>query len=168
MNENINLVKILENCPEGTELYTTAFGYVKFKMIIPQSPYPIKVNYKEVINSFTADGKMMKDCNAECTLFPSKNQRDWSEFTAPWYKKVKFDPKALKQYDKVLIRDNCAQNWRCDFFSHIIDRDYDFKYVSIASTNKYCIPYNDNTKHLVGTTDEAPNYYRYWEEMKNI
>ena len=25
------------------------------------------------------------------------------------------------------------------------------------------IPYNDETKHLVGTTDEAPEYYRYWE-----
>ena len=26
------------------------------------------------------------------------------------------------------------------------------------------IPYNDETKHLVGTTDEAPEYYRYWED----
>ena len=27
----------------------------------------------------------------------------------------------------------------------------------------YCIPYNDDTKHLVGTEEEAPEYYRYWE-----
>ena len=26
------------------------------------------------------------------------------------------------------------------------------------------IPYNDETKHLVGTTDEAPEFYRYWED----
>ena len=25
------------------------------------------------------------------------------------------------------------------------------------------IPYNDETKHLIGTTEEAPEYYRYWE-----
>ena len=29
---------------------------------------------------------------------------------------------------------------------------------------KYCIPYNDDTKHLVGTTKEAPEFYRYWED----
>lgn len=26
------------------------------------------------------------------------------------------------------------------------------------------IPYNDDTKHLVGTSLEAPEYYRYWED----
>ena len=26
------------------------------------------------------------------------------------------------------------------------------------------IPYNDETKHLVGTTDEAPEFYKYWED----
>lgn len=28
----------------------------------------------------------------------------------------------------------------------------------------FCIPYNDDTKHLVGTKEEAPEYYRYWED----
>lgn len=27
-----------------------------------------------------------------------------------------------------------------------------------------CFPYNDDTKHLVGTTDETSDYYRYWED----
>lgn len=26
------------------------------------------------------------------------------------------------------------------------------------------IPYNEDTKHLVGTTEEAPEFYRYWED----
>lgn len=26
------------------------------------------------------------------------------------------------------------------------------------------IPYNDDTKHLIGTTEEAPEYYRYCED----
>ena len=26
-----------------------------------------------------------------------------------------------------------------------------------------CIPYNDETKHLVGTHDEVPEFYKYWE-----
>lgn len=41
-----------------------------------------------------------------------------------------------------------------------------FKYTVTGSSLAYvyCIPYNDDTKHLVNTTDEAPEYYRYWEE----
>ena len=26
------------------------------------------------------------------------------------------------------------------------------------------IPYNDDTKHLISTTDEAPEFYKYWED----
>ena len=86
MNKNIDLKKILKHCPRGTRLYSTTFGYVNFKMLIPSSEYPIIVYCKEEINekSFTADGKFMKNYDAECTLFPSKDQRDWSKFSAPW------------------------------------------------------------------------------------
>ena len=44
--------------------------------------------------------------NGECTLFPSKDQRDWSKFVRFWDKpKVdKFDPKTLQPFDKVLVR----------------------------------------------------------------
>ena len=30
------------------------------------------------------------------------------------------------------------------------------------------IPYNEDTKHLNGTSDEAPEYYRYWEDWVMI
>ena len=26
------------------------------------------------------------------------------------------------------------------------------------------IPYNEETKHLIGTKEEAPEFYRYWED----
>ena len=29
---------------------------------------------------------------------------------------------------------------------------------------KHCIPYNEETQHLVGTTDEAPDFYKFWED----
>ena len=28
----------------------------------------------------------------------------------------------------------------------------------------YCIPFNDDTKHLLDTNEEAPEFYRYWED----
>ena len=164
MNKNIDLKKILENCPRGTRLYSTTFGYVNFKMLIPSSEYPIIVYCKDEINekSFTVDGKFMKNYDAECTLFPSKDQRDWSKFSAPWYKKEKFDPNTLKPFDKVLVFTN--GEWTCDFFSHTLSGDiFNKRCMGIGDVN-VVIPYNDETKHLVGTTEEAPDYYRYWED----
>ena len=163
MNENIDLTKILKDCPEGTPLYSSTLGDVTFKEIDNGVIYPIIVscfnNYNE---SFTADGKMIKN-KGECTLFPSKDQRDWSKFTAPWYKKERFDPKTLKPFDRVLGRDCDNRIWKCNLFSHITEQD-SFLYKCVGNAYIYCIPYNDDTKHLVGTKNEAPEYYRYWED----
>ena len=160
MNENIDLTKILKDCPKGTKFYSTVLGEVTFKDIVDDAKFPIIVSYKCGLyeESFIADGRML-DYVGECTLFPSKDQRDWSKFTAPWYKKEKFDPKTLKPFDKVLVR-LLNFKWRVNFFSN---KEYG-AYTCIEHTFKYCIPYNDDTKHLVGTTDEAPEYYRYWED----
>ena len=49
------------------------------------------------------------------------------------------------------------------FFSHMTD-DNGFPYSTVGSVYSYCIPYNEETKHLVGTNDEAPEFYRYWED----
>ena len=162
MNENLNLVEILKDCPKGTKLYSTVIGDVEFRGIKKNTIYPIivKVNDGQV-ESFTTDGKMLAGQYGECTLFPSKEQRDWSKFKS---KKPKFSPKTLRPFDKVLRRDTCTEDWECDFFSHIDDGGGNYPYVTTTNANKFCIPYNDDTKHLVGTTDEAPEYYRYWED----
>ena len=182
MNENIDLTKILKDCPKGWKFYSSVYGDVEFVEILPNIPFPYRSQENELYflktlmlkhpirlktdffeYGISSAGEHRKGVG-ECTFFPSKDQRDWSKFTAPWYKKEKFDPKTLKAFDRVLVRDNYKQNWHCGIFSHILNGDYDFKYFSLVSAYKYCIPYNDDTKHLVGTTDEAPEYYRYWED----
>ena len=75
----------------------------------------------------------------------------------------KFDTNTLKPFDKVLVRDDNKDKWFCEFFSHKLGANV-FRYICISGGYKQCIPYNDDTKHLVGTKDEAPEYYRYWEE----
>ena len=160
MNENINLTKILKNCPEGTEFYHTVYGRVYFDYIDLNRSYPIRLSFSQEISDdvgVTSKGLINNNHNGECLLFPSKDQRDWSKFTAPWYKKEKFDPNILKPFDKVLVR--ISNLWRVNFFSN----KEDDAYTCIDYSFKYCIPYNDDTKHLVGTTEEAPKYYRYWE-----
>lgn len=298
MNENINLVEILKDCPKGTELYSPLFGEVTLYNVSLSGEYPISVRTQ------TNDSAMFTKCgiyyttytDSECMLFPSKDQRDWSKFVPPckfkdgdivatssglhvfilkreeiggkgycyigydleyneffqtglWYfsrlateeekqkffdaikvngykwnaetktlekliqpkfkvgdiirhkeinkddvykiSKVcndyygvndltwiiymkyqdqyelvpnKFNSKTLKPFDRVLVRDYSDDVWNCSILSHRQQRGI-YSYACINGANwRYCIPYNDDTKHLVGTNGEAPKYYRYWEE----
>lgn len=376
MNENLNLVEILKDCPKGTKLYSIIYGEVEFNRIEKERTFSIIFVTKEGNEStVTSDGKHYKGYDGDCTLFPSKDQRDWSKFTAPWLKKQgkpkpysgvsfkhighiwdmrardggveifvdgeikvrvflnnkprgksaleaikeekvdnankvepefkvgdwitfcgsnpfkilkieadingvleyllldqnghdfyfskahvdknvrlwtiqdakdgdvlatsagafiyngnncggsypgsycginnlgnfqtgveyhwtrkkvypatkeqrdllfqkmkeagyewdadkkelkklvpnRFDPKTLQPYDKVLVRDCDAYMWKPTFLSYI-NNAIIYPYVCGYSTYRYCIPYNDDTKHLAGTKDEAPEYYRYWED----
>lgn len=164
MNENIDLTKILKDCPKGTKLYSPIFGEVDFKKIRSDDENAIVITKGYVTASFTKEGFYYADKSEECLLFPSKKQRDWSKFNAPWLKKERFDPKTLKPFDKVLVRDECYERWKCNFYSHIYGDNGGYPYVVIDEAYKQCIPYNDETKHLVGTKDEAPDFYKYWED----
>lgn len=161
MNENLNLVEILKDFPKGTKLYSTIYGEVEYVGIDEESEYPITfITSKESTNVVTSDGRNFDIFDGECVLFPSKEERDWSKFNP---KKPKFDPKTLQPFDKVLVRGH-SERWRIQFFSNIIEGDVDYRYFCINNLYRYCIPYNDDTKHLVGTTEEAPEFYRYWED----
>ena len=181
-----------------------------------------QLNNKKTVN---ADGTITFGdvTSPEIMLYPSREQRDWAKFTAPWYKKEesikpkfkvgdiirhketnkndvykinkvyndsygiagfnwgiymkyqdqyelvpnKFDPKTLKPFDKVLSKHD-GGCWSANLFSHIEEENNKYhgtcSFVCNGSLVKKCIPYNDETKHLVGTTDEAPDFYRYWED----
>lgn len=166
MNENINLVEILKDCPKGTKFYSSVYGELIYSGMYTDSLDPkiyfINENNRSIIVGYYRDGRLY-DTKGECTIFPSKDQRDWSKFTAPWLKKEKFDPKTLKPFDKVLVRIGSTSHWTSGFFSHIADNSITHKYVTQCGSFNRCIPYNDETKYLVGTTTEAPEYYRYWE-----
>ena len=171
MNENIYLTKILKDCPKGWKFWSPLFGEVKFDRIVYSRIEVVcdKIHRQVVFN---ADGKYemlaYSDNNGnylfsdECLLFPSKDQRDWRKFTAPWYKKDKFDPKTLQPFDKVLVK--IGSFWQIELFSHIWKNSIEYQYQCARSRYDICIPYNNDTKHLIGTTDEAPEYYRYWED----
>lgn len=165
MNENIDLTKILKNCPKGTKFYSTIFGEVEFSGFYEDEGYAITIKKNFDIAYITKDGRYLSGFNGECTLFPSKDQRDWSKFTAPWYKKERFDPKTLQPFDKVLVKNGINSNiWKCGLFSHVKDGASLYRYSCIGDAYATCIPYNEDTKHLVGTDDKAPEYYRYWED----
>ena len=181
MNENIDLTKILKDCPVGWKFYSSVYGDVEFLEVLHDYPirpfeqedrwclpdvqnrkYPIRLMVDSVDYYVSREGRHRYSVG-ECTLFPSRDQRDWSKFTAPWYKKGKFDPKTLNAFDRVLVRNYKTTKWRCEHFSHFDGGNYNPCIASCCSYT-FCVPYNEETKHLVGTTEEAPEYYRYWED----
>ena len=60
---------------------------------------------------------------------------------------------ALKPFDKVITRNAYDDIWTANIFSHM--NSYG-EYVAIgcAGGYHYCLTYNDETEHLIGTTDE--------------
>ena len=166
MNENIDLIKILKDCPKGFKLYSPISGHITFVEIsLNNFKHPIIVkDKKEREFTFSKNGKYFDDFDGECCLFPSKEQRDWSKFTAPWIKKERFNPKTLKPFDRIIVR-NEYDEWKCTLFSHINNEPITrFICATCESFYIYCIPYNNETKHLLGTKEEAPEFYKYWEE----
>ena len=168
MNENLNLVEILKDCPEGTKLYSTIYGEVELNEININSSEPIyilvrhgEVSCEEV--SLAEDGRLYCGCNGECTLFPSKEQRDWSKFKV---KKHRFDPKTFQPFDKVLVKrgDESYHLWFPDFIS-LPPNDVDETVLCMNTDDvDMVIPYNEETKRLIDTNDKAPEFYRYWED----
>ena len=171
MNENLDLTKILEGCPKGTEFYSSVYGRLKYlSMYVSSSASKISfavVNSRSIIDgtSYYRDGKIYPN-EGECTLFPSKEQRDWSKFERFWDKpKVeKFDPKTFQPFDKVLSKYYIDKEWVCGILSHPYYHNEFNGFIVNSNFVRYCIPYNEETKHLVGTLDDCPEYYKWWEE----
>lgn len=172
MNENIDLVKILDGCPEGVRFYSPLFGVVEFICILyngASEAIGIKIRcFPKTGRTYDAllerNGLYFGWYNGEIMLFPAKKQRDWSMFKRFWDKpKVeRFDTKTFQPFDRVLVMPETDKPWECDIFSHYEMSIY--PYICIGGIWKQCVPYNDETKHLVGTTDDCPEYYKWREE----
>lgn len=149
-DKELNIAEILKDCPDGMRLYATTVGECILKGVADKNEiFPIRVQScaDTCPYTFTAYGKLYDIAEAECVLFPSKDNRDWSTFKAP-KKKHEFRP-----FDKVLFR-NHGYVWSAGFFSYKSTElggnavSYD-----IGGFNwDECIPYEGN-EHLLGTCD---------------
>ena len=147
MNENLDLTKILEGCPQGTKFYSSIYGEVSFVDIKICFAYPIML-MSYGINQLPAgqicyakDGNYNSAYNGECTLFPSKDQRDWSKFVRFW-DKLKVES---------LTRKPCSHLTKClrkmgfhlnglVHFSLIWITMYHFPFIAVADISKFASP----------------------------
>ena len=166
MSNDIDLSEILKNCPRGAKFYSYIFGEDTYFMGVSShqgdaKPIFIYGKYGEGQNfCLTRKGHAYADDYGECCIFPSKDQRDWSKFSAPWLNKgsEKFDPHTSKPFGKVIARKDSEDSRNIDFFSC-----FKLKEIPICLGGIKCavISYNDDTEHLVATTEGAPTFYNY-------
>ena len=153
MNENIDLTKILK------KLVKPKFK-VGDKLVNRVNMYMGDLSHQCVISEITNDKYILNDGG----YIHFKNQDIWE--LAP-DKKHRFDPKTLKPFDKVLIR-RSSENYNVWFPDFVSDppngTNNKTLCMCVMEDITMVIPYNNDTKHLVGTTEEAPEYYRYWED----
>lgn len=146
----MNIAKILEKCPSGTKLYHPIFGNLEL-LFVNADAEPYQIYCRKKINdnvvAFTREGRW-NVTDAEPTLFPSCDNRDWGKFNIPDQNKAE---RQLKPFDEVLVRDNDDSKWVCDFFEGIpTSSAYEYSCVLRGLVHQ-CIPYEGN-EHLLGTT----------------
>lgn len=89
-----------------------------------------------------------------------RNGYTWNSDTLTLEEIRKFDIDTLKPFDKVLVRNRDGDFWNINLFSHY-NKMYKV-YTTVRGAWEQCIPYNEETKHLVGTTNDCPEYYKTW------
>lgn len=160
-NKTLNLCEKLAGCPEGTKLWSPIYGECTLVEVRNTCP-EIIVLEKMGKASFDKRGYRFS-YSEECLIFPSRENRDWDNWECPKPKVERFDPKTLQPFDKILARDQDNTDWYCDFFA-CLRRRAPYPVVTVSNLWRCCVPYNEDTKHLIDTSDEAPEYYRWWED----
>lgn len=59
----------------------------------------------------------------------------------------------FQPFDKVLVRDHESSRWIPTFFGFKSKESENFPYITVSGNYAQCIPYNEKTKHLLGTTE---------------
>lgn len=74
----------------------------------------------------------------------------------------KFDINTLIPFEsKVLVRENKTNVWQPALYGFFNQHNKRF-YTASSGTWLMCIPYNEDTKHLIGTTDDCIDFYKNW------
>ena len=108
------------------------------------------------INPYNNDGhgkgKIIYFINHNNEIQPASTGSEFIQIIKEEYKELTLPKKEhqFEPFDKVLVRDCDKSIWKVDFFSHKIEsKEYPFQ--TVGNPYKQCIPYNEETKHLVGT-----------------
>lgn len=148
----MNIAEILKDCPKGKKFYSPVLGVCHLKEIKDDNRILIESEDEMVVVLLDSCGKVSG--RGECILFPTKTNRDWSTFEVP-----KVD-RPFKPFDRVISRLNDSPKgmkgvWSPAFFSRPSGNEkYPFFVIGGCSSASECLPYNEKTAKLIGTTDD--------------
>lgn len=116
-------------------------------------------NIKTKIIEYNIHGHILQDTILRLATEEEKKQlfsaleKEGKAWDAEKKQIVDLKPKCeFKPFDKVLGRNEKDDVWEAELFSHYREESqYPFR--CIGFSRKYCIPYNEKTAHLLGTTD---------------
>ena len=84
----------------------------------------------------------------------------------------RFNPEEFQPFDKVLVQGiiNCkSKAWTPCFFEELKIYSNGFRAVTIINCIGFiwqkCIPYNKETMHLANTSEDCPEFYKWWENQ---
>lgn len=116
-----------------------------------------KVNTEWVCTIRRVEDRYYVDGHPTCFIIPFDKQYEYELVSN------KFDITTLKPFDKVLVRLTKDGVWNATFFSHY-DKEVKWGcYPFITTGSKsypMCIPYNEDTKYLLGTTNDCDEFYK--------
>jgi hypothetical protein len=150
-------MNIIDKIKVGDILYSTIAGEIIITQLNSKNICDNHITGKNHLGlafSFNKEGKYYTE--GECVLFPSKENRDWSTYNP------KFNINTLESFDKVLVRDKDNHCWMASLYSHYEDYGEQRFYIANNMSWNQCVPYNEETKHLVGTAKMPDNKYINW------
>lgn len=162
MENKINIAELLKDCPKDMELDCSVFEDVTLYKIDTDiaNEFPIRIKTKnDYFLDLTKYGTYSNVEEAKCIILP-KGKTTWEGFVPPRAHKIDFKP-----FEPVLVRDNNDCVWKADFYSHHEDRQH-YSYACTGDYYTQCIPYNEDTTHLVGTTNDCPDKYKSWKNER--
>lgn len=154
MVENINIVEILKDKPQGTKLYSSACGKCKLEEVDDKS---FKISFYNSKFGFMNGGEGYLDKNGklyddgECVVFPSKEMRDWSKFA--W---KKGDVLVSEDRTAHLIFEKFTDETYTTFIGkyHYANNDYYVSECDSAITDLYTLEKENSALTYINTIEE--------------
>lgn len=77
---------------------------------------------------------------------------------------IKYPIELYDTFDKVMVRWGNSHAWKITLFEQFVVHGESVIYNTMCGDYPQCVLYNEDTKELLGTKDEAPEFYKTWKD----
>lgn len=176
--EMISIFKSLGKKQDGSlsgtiNVYATLSWGEKYKEYLQQEGYVDgrKLRFatdeekKRLFDALAKNGKRWNDETKDFESIEDEKETNWVSSGIISTNEVIFrkEENGLRRGCFVLARDGKDQSWELDIFGRH-DNEYTGGYTCVGGCYDYCIPFDSETEHLHGTTEDCPSKYKAWKD----